>query len=226
MRVETLDPRPRVVLSTSTLHNSFLFHLENPSIHINLETICGGKVEDLLINWENLYLNIKKPIDVIVALLVWTTFLTLRHMKLWKFQMSSLPKKNVNTFTFAEMMRPPRPKVLLMSTEWTRTNHLEKINQVKRYISVFNRATNKKRKLSFVSRVTCSRGNKQDKDGNLLNIMHNFSDWRDDVYKKGLHLSVLKCQSFRSYLKYRKRSVFLSSLPWVWVFGLGLMPRI
>ena len=73
-------------------------------------------------------------------------------------------------------MRPPRPKVLLMSTEWTRTNHLEKINQVKRYISVFNRATNKKRKLSFVSRVTCSRGNKQDKDGNLLIIMHKFSD--------------------------------------------------
>lgn len=62
------ENRISVIFSDSTLHDVFLEpHVRSP-IHIDTETICGGRLRDGKLNWDCAYGNMNRGIDTTIVL--------------------------------------------------------------------------------------------------------------------------------------------------------------
>lgn len=102
--------RTVVLYTTSTLHNVFL----NPSVrlpfHIDVESICGGKIVDLFNAWRHTYRMQETPTDiVVVAGLNDVTNLTTENymgvVKAWNYEVKEVNRDS--SFRVCKLMRPP-----------------------------------------------------------------------------------------------------------------------
>ena len=60
------EEKVTIIMSTSSLHNCFLYESVKANIHVNMETISGGTVDLLRASWNQLYWNEPKAMNVIV----------------------------------------------------------------------------------------------------------------------------------------------------------------
>ena len=198
------EKRVIVILSTSTLHNTFLNDAVKSPVHVNLETICGGTIDMLRENWIYQYSQETKPMDIIVvAGLNDLTTLSEEEFveKIATFKRIVIQQNGTNSFTFAEMLRPPKYAWFPQNGPEPvgYINHLEKIDNVNEIIRMLNRA----HKLSFATRGMRTR-KKRDNQGNQINLPeHKFTDWREPIPAQCLHLNETgRANMFNSIIKF------------------------
>ena len=105
------EKRRIIVLSTSTLHNTFLNPVCKSSFHFDLETVCGGRLQQLHKLWQHYYNKPGPPMDVVisaglndVARMLPDQFLSLAE----KFRSDVMLNNTDNTFTMVGLMFPPK----------------------------------------------------------------------------------------------------------------------
>jgi len=180
------EERLVIIVSTSTLHNTFLSPTVQSPIHFNLETICGAGVDLLRASWVSLYWDTPVPMDVIVC----AGLNDIAHMDHGEFiQLVCLFKANViqqnnkNTFVFTGLLRPPKYAWFPANGPEPPgyTNHLNKINEINSTLDIFNQFKfhAMQTTIGFQTEGTRSRPKRNSEGIMVPHIQHQLSAWRE-----------------------------------------------
>ena len=184
-RVKRDCVRELVLVTSSTLHNVHLNPAVRLPFHIDIESICGGKISELHQAWVHAYSNATRAIDTIVVCGLndvrnCTPEEFMEKVTKWR---DDVKKQNpLNTFRMAELLRPPMfawfPKDgKPPSNDYV--NYLDRIDQINSKIKTFNEEEGAKSMVGF-SNEGCRSVKCRQPDGSKANEkQHIFKDWRE-----------------------------------------------
>ena len=184
-RVKRECVRELVLVTSSTLHNVHLNPAVRLPFHIDVESICGGKIEELHQAWVHAYSDSTRATDTIVVcgLNDVTTSTPEEFLnKIAKWKENVMKQNPLNTFRIAELLRPPMfawfPKDgEPPSKEYV--NHLYKIDEINKKLKLFNEDGGVTGMIGF-SNEGCRSVRCRQKDGSMGNTkQHVFRDWRE-----------------------------------------------
>ena len=175
------EDKGRIILfSSSTLHNTIFDPSVRAPCHIDIETICGGRLTDMYRTWRACYIADENPMHVIlvtglndVMRVPPEGFETV--LQAWYHELFDLHP--ASTIRMCKLMRTP-------SQCWFPANgplpvpgyvnYLDKVNQINVVIDNFNKRVGHGSVLGF----GCE-GCRGKKGGILRGTQHKLSDWRE-----------------------------------------------
>jgi hypothetical protein len=193
------EERVTVIMSTSSLHNCFLYESVKPEFHVNIESISGGTIDMLRASWVQLYWEESRPMNVIVVAGLNDVpncdyERITGHITLFKKVVNE--QNPANFFLMTGILRPPKlawfagngPEPPLPFGNFYR-NHLEKINRVNQFIHELSKQSGVV-PLSFAGMGT-RLISKRDSCGARYRVQqHQFTAWREfPVQHMMLHLN-------------------------------------
>jgi len=182
------EERVTIVMSTSSLHNCFLYESVKTPFHVNMETISGGTIDMLRASWVQLYWEESRPMNIIVVAglndVPNCDFERItRHITLFKKVVKE--QNSANFFQMTGILRPPKyawfagngPEPPIPFGNFYR-NHLAKINKVNQFIQELSEQSGVV-PLSFASMGTRLLW-KRDSCGVRYQVQqHQFAAWRE-----------------------------------------------
>ena len=106
------ENRDRIIVlyTTSTLHNVFLNRSVRLPFHIDIESICGGKIIDLFNAWRHTYRLQEAPVDVVVVAGLndvpnLTTEQYMGVVRAWDYEVRLVNPSS--SFRICKVLRPP-----------------------------------------------------------------------------------------------------------------------
>ena len=193
--IELPPDQKRIILFTSsTLHNVYLDEQVRFPTHIDIESIAGGRIDDLYQAWRSCYNDDKPQHVVLVAGLNDVVNISLADFEAslnkWNFELLNLNSEN--TFRVCKMLKPPKLAWLPGNGKPPTphyVNYLDKIenmNDIIQKINLYNGHTNV---IGFGSEGIRSSRSK-DASGKKMK-MHIFSSWREhrSGREKCLHIA-------------------------------------
>lgn len=216
--IDLKTERITILMSSSTLHNCFLYESVKDDIHVNLETISGGTIDLLRASWNQLYYEEKRPMNVIVIaglndIATLDTDKIIHNICL--FKRNVLEQNSKNVFLIAGLLRPPKlawfeangPEPIVPFRNGYK-NHIDKIDEVNGIIFKLNSP------LKLPTFMFANMGTrtlvKKDKTGKEYRVtQHQFSAWREYPNQAFmLHLNDIKrANMYNKVIKYIEANI-------------------
>lgn len=194
--------RTILLYTTSTLHNVFLNRNVRLHFHIDIESICGGKIIQLFNAWRHTYRLHTNPTDIVVVaglndVADLTSDQFMGVVEAWNYEVREVNRDS--SFRICKLLRPP-------SLAWfpgdgepptpTYINYLTRINNYNQMIDEFNLKNGNQGVVGFHLEGCRGGGGR---------VRHNFNAWREVRMgrERCLHLSEPKRTSmFKKLARY------------------------
>ena len=187
--IEETQNKISIILSTSTLHNTFLHTKVKTPIHIDVETIPGGNIEDLMSVWKHHYWLERKPMNIVLAAgLNDIPHLTENQIMnlFYSFKKQVNYQNHENKLIIARLLRPPKlawfekngPEPTFGGFR-KYTNYIEKINNLNGYIDEMNSTYTLKYTLGFQTEGIRTLTKLDTEGKKTKHSQHQFTAWRE-----------------------------------------------
>ena len=186
------------IFTTSTLHNIYMDPRVKPEFHIDIESICGGRLLDLYRAWKAAYGEDQEKTHIIlVSGLNDVTKLTseafINVVKMWEYELFHLNPGN--TLRVCKLLRPPKLCWLPGNGPIPNpgyVNYLTKIQDINTRIDKYNEERGHGKVIGFACDGCRAKRGK---------LGHKFSDWREVQTGPEACLHLNNEKRFRMYVK-------------------------
>ena len=190
--VNLKEERLTIFFSTSTVHDVVKEPDIKSSNHFNIETICGGTIDLLRMNFSLLYYNETRPMNVILSGGLNDLYKSTDEIvhELFLFKRNVLQQNKLNTFFVVKMLRPPKycwlPRNGAQPTPAGHSaqpydNKLDMVNALNAVIGKMNKHLGYENEASFEYLGMRGFSKKNEKGEEVVEHQHMLLRWREHM---------------------------------------------